>query len=158
MHIITRTTLFIILCLPSLLAISQTIRTVKLDSLKISMRSIASHPKMNALPQSDSLYVEPRVEVSAQMMVTGSTNLKTVEIAFEKTQGGKDFKNYSLDYVADAAGGYLSYKGKRFPVVNSVVTISEQVPAVMAKQKFFVSVHAVDKTLNLSNILTRAVN
>ena len=148
----------LIACLLTFPAISQTSKTIKLDSLKITMRNVPNHPKMNSLSHTDSLYIESRVEVSARMIIKGSTNLKTVEISFEKTQGGKDFKTYSLDYVADVAGGYLSYKGKRFPVVNSVVIISEHVPAELAKHQFFVSVHAVDKTLKPGNILMRAVN
>ena len=155
---LARATYITFLCLLSLPAFSQTSERVKLDSLKITMRNVKEHPKMKLLAHTDSMYVEPRVEVIAQMMVTGSTHLKTVEIAFEKTQGGKDFKTYSLNYVEDASGGYLSYKGRRFPIINSIVTISEHVPAEVLKHQFFVSVHAVDKTLKLSNFLVRALN
>lgn len=151
----TKSILIFLFFLLSVAASAQT-SNIKLDSLKISMRDIKHESKPKVA--SDSVHFQNWVEVSIQFSITGMTNLKTVELTFEKTKGARDFKTFTLKYLSDASGKYLSFQGKRFPIKNSWATISQTLPKKLLNHKVYLSIQAVDKASVASNTLTLTVN
>lgn len=151
----TKTIVFLLFFLFSISAFAQQ-SNIKLDSLKISMRDV-KHESTTPIP-SDSVSFQNWVEVSIQFCIKGMTHLKTVELTFEKTKGAKDFKTFSLNYLKDASGKYLSFRGKRYPIKNSWATISQTIPKKLLNHRVFLSIQATDKASTSSNTLSLTVN
>lgn len=151
----TKSALFLLLFIVCNALSAQT-TAIKLDSLTINMRDV-KHESKPAISR-DSVHFQNWVEVSIQFNIKGVSNLKTVELTFEKTKGARDFKTFTLNYLKDASGRYLSFKGKRFPIKNSWVTISQTLPKKLLNHKVYLSIQALDKASVASNTLTLTVN
>lgn len=141
------------------IALSQTnSEALALDSLTLTTRNVQDGSDILPLAPTDPNYVEPRVQVTMQFVVKQIELLKTIEIAFETEKGKKDFKVFKLDYTVANGKSYLTIKNKFYEIVNSKVTITEELPAQLLKKKIYFSVKGVDKNQNASNVLTKEFN
>ncbi len=140
-------------------ALSQTNNgALALDSLTLTTRNVQDGSDILPLAPADPNYVEPRVQVTMQFVVKQIELLKTIEIAFETEKSKKDFKVFKLDYTVANGKSYLTIKNKFYEIVNSKVTITEELPAQLLKKKIYFSVKGVDKNQNTSNVLTKEFN
>lgn len=133
-------------------------QTLVLDSLTLITRNVQDGSDLLPLAPTDPNYVEPKVEITMQFVVNNLQLLKTIEIIFETGKNKKDFKVFKLDYTVANGKSYLTIKNKFYEIVNSRVTITEELPAQLLKRKIFFSVKGTDKNMKTSNVLTKEFN
>lgn len=131
---------------------------VKLDSLNLFVRNLQDENELIPFPPGNSQYKDALIEVTIQFKVSNFTNLKVIEVSLANEKGKKDFKSWNLDYIFADGKSYLSMKGNNYEIINSKVTITDQVSAALLKRKLYFSVKGIDTEKKSSNILIQEFN